>query len=293
MMKYYIGIDYGASSLCIMLECNDGKRFQVKTFSDAYSIYGAGGVSGRILASINGIIQDNCLESKDCKGICIGVAGARKVSQQAEIEKALRLENAVVKSDGEIALYSAFGESDGAILICGTGSAIYGKSDGKLHRSGGWGRIIGDVGSGYEIGLMVLRTLSEEYDRYKKICYSSLSKRIYDKFKIHGENLITKVYQEGFDIASIAKFIIEDSEEDTYFYLRLGAERLVEQINIFQSNFKKEFPLVFSGSLIRQKNRYSELLKKMINEKCEGVKVMDKDIIPEEGAIYLAKKYFK
>ena len=103
MMKYYIGIDYGASNLCIMLECNDGKRFQVKTFSDAYSIYGAGGVSGRILASINGIIQDNCLESKDCKGICIGVAGARKVSQQAEIEKALRLENAVVKSDGEIA----------------------------------------------------------------------------------------------------------------------------------------------------------------------------------------------
>lgn len=292
-MKFYIGIDYGASNLNLNLECNDGRNFRLNTQSYAYSVYGMSGVCGCINSAIGKVSGDNYLEISDCKGFCIGVSGARNVNQQAEIEKNLKYDNVIVKSDAEIALYAAFKEDDGAILICGTGSVIYGKSEGKIFRAGGWGRVIGDVGSGYDIGLMVLRDITEEYERYGKICRTELSRKIYSEFGINGENLLTKVYHEGFDIPSMAKFIVEDNSEDTLVYLKKSAEILAEKIDKFKENFDKELQVVFSGSLIKGKNRYSELIKEIIKEKCIGVKVVDKDFLPEDGAIYLAKKYFK
>lgn len=292
-MRFYIGIDYGASNLNLKLECNDGRNFRLSVQSYAYSVYGMSGVCGCISSAIGKVSGDNYLELSDCKGICIGVSGARNINQQAEIEKNLKYDNVIVKSDAEIALYAAFKEDDGAMLICGTGSVIYGKSGGKIFRAGGWGRVIGDIGSGYDIGVMVLRDISEEYDRYRKICQTELSRKIYSEFGIDGENMLTKVYHEGFDISSIAKFIIEDNSEETLSYLRKSAEMLAEKIKMFKENFDKEIPIVFSGSLIKGKNRYSELIKEMVKEKCSGVKFVDKDFIPEDGAIYLAKKYFK
>lgn len=292
-MKYYIGIDYGASILSLKLETNDGRSFLLKTQSYAYSVYGASGVSGCINSAIGKVLGDNYLELSDCKGICAGVAGARNISQQAEIEKNLKYENVLIKSDAEIALYAAFRENDGAILICGTGSVIYGKAGGKIFRTGGWGRIIGDTGSGYDIGVRVLRDIAEEFDTHKKNFVSGLSKKIYSQFGINGENLISKVYQEGFDIPSIAKFVIEDSGSDTFAYLKKSTESLAEKIKLFEENFSGDIPLVFSGSLIKQKNRYSEAIKAELMDKCSRVKAVEKDFTPEDGAIYLAKKYFK
>ncbi len=292
-MKFYIGIDYGASILSLRLETNDGRSFELKTQSYAYSVYGASGVSGCIHSAIGKVLGDNYLDLSDCKGICAGVAGARNISQQAEIEKNLKFENVLIKSDAEIALYAAFREKDGALLICGTGSVIYGKIEGKIFRTGGWGRVIGDTGSGYEIGVKVLRDIADEFDSHRKNYISGLSKKIYSQFGINGENLITKVYQEGFDIPSIAKFIIEDFGDDTLVYLKESAEMLAEKIKLFEQNFSEDIPLVFSGSLIKQKNRYSELIKSELIDKCSRVRVVEKDFIPEDGAIYLAKKYFK
>jgi N-acetylglucosamine kinase-like BadF-type ATPase len=52
------------------------------------------------------------------------------------------------------------------VLIAGTGSIAYGVSpDGYAARSGGWGYVLGDEGSGYWIGRAALRAVLREADQ--------------------------------------------------------------------------------------------------------------------------------
>ena len=56
------------------------------------------------------------------------------------------------------------------LVLSGTGSCCYGKSvRGKTAKVGGWGHILGDGGSGYEIGLLALKAVIAESDRSGKL----------------------------------------------------------------------------------------------------------------------------
>jgi N-acetylglucosamine kinase-like BadF-type ATPase len=55
--------------------------------------------------------------------------------------------------DAHVALAGALGGQPGAVVISGTGSIAYGvDAAGRTARAGGWGWILGDEGSGYDIG---------------------------------------------------------------------------------------------------------------------------------------------
>ncbi len=66
----------------------------------------------------------------------------------------LSFSNIIVESDSEIAYQSAFGDGDGLLLICGTGSILFGKRNGVEVRIGGWGNFS-------EMKAAVTRFLSE------------------------------------------------------------------------------------------------------------------------------------
>src|SRR5262249_44287600 len=51
------------------------------------------------------------------------------------------------------------------LVVSGTGSSCYGKTaDGRQIKVGGWGHLLGDKGSGYEIGLRALKAVAYYYD---------------------------------------------------------------------------------------------------------------------------------
>jgi N-acetylglucosamine kinase-like BadF-type ATPase len=95
--------------------------------------------------------------------MCIGAAGGGSRDAARALEKALearmeRLEFVRVVSDTRIAWQGAFGGEPGIIIIAGTGSGCYSVDrDGTAFRTGGWGPVIGDPGSGRSIGLAALR----------------------------------------------------------------------------------------------------------------------------------------
>lgn len=52
------------------------------------------------------------------------------------------------------------------LIVSGTGSCAFGKREpGEGLKVGGWGHMLGDKGSGYQIGLRALQAVVEEYDR--------------------------------------------------------------------------------------------------------------------------------
>jgi N-acetylglucosamine kinase-like BadF-type ATPase len=71
----------------------------------------------------------------------------------------------LVTHDAMAALYAGNPTGCGVVLIAGTGSIAYGRSeDGEEDRAGGWGHLIGDEGSAVWCGLEALRAIAHAVD---------------------------------------------------------------------------------------------------------------------------------
>lgn len=104
----------------------------------------------------------------------IGMAGAREESDRARIRAAAaRVWPGVpcwAGNDLETAFAAAgpWPEKVAArvVVISGTGSCCYGQNrSGHVARVGGWGHLLGDRGSGYDVALTALRAVVEHYDQ--------------------------------------------------------------------------------------------------------------------------------
>jgi N-acetylmuramic acid 6-phosphate etherase len=107
--------------------------------------------------------------------LAIGMAGARTESDRRRIRTAAaRVWPDVpcyATNDLETALMA--GTSDGhantqaeVLVLSGTGSCCYGRTaTGRTAKVGGWGHVLGDKGSGYEIGLRGIKASVYHYDR--------------------------------------------------------------------------------------------------------------------------------
>ena len=123
-------------------------------------------------AKISGIQTDPDLE---LTGIAIGIAGARTETDRQ------RIRNAAAKvwprtpcyatNDLETALVAADSSEQNhgmtrVLVLSGTGSCCFGRTpDGQTFKFGGWGHILGDKGSGYEISMRALKAVVYYLDR--------------------------------------------------------------------------------------------------------------------------------
>lgn len=101
--------------------------------------------------------------------VWVGLAGAGRPEVQEPIEEALVEERlarrARVGADAEATLHDAFGEGPGILVIAGTGSVAFARSeDGRIERAGGWGTRLGDEGSGYAVGISALIAVARARD---------------------------------------------------------------------------------------------------------------------------------
>lgn len=103
------------------------------------------------------------------QALCCGLAGAGREPEREAVRVALVLsgvaEHVTVVGDAEIAMYDAFGDGPGVLVIAGTGSIAWARgSDGVTARVGGWGRLIGDEGSAFAMGVAAIRAVLRARD---------------------------------------------------------------------------------------------------------------------------------
>jgi N-acetylmuramic acid 6-phosphate etherase len=95
------------------------------------------------------------------------------------------------------------------IVLSGTGSCCYGRlRTGKEAKVGGWGHLLGDKGSGYELGLQALRAVVFEFDRYGR--WTLLGRRLLRALQMNTpEELIAWAQAAGKDaIAALAPEVV-------------------------------------------------------------------------------------
>jgi len=303
-MKYLIGIDGGGTKTDSAIADLSGKIIHLTTGKPSnFLVVGIEEAVENIFA----LIEENLFKLEgdfaDVKQIVIGAAGAGRKEDAQLLEKSFKdyadqqgihFKGVKVVSDAHIALEGAFPESAGCILIAGTGSILFGKDEnGIIHRVGGFGRLIGDEGSGYSIGRKALNAVSKESDGRGEA--SLISELLNAKMNSSSStSIINEVYKEKLDVASVAKIVIEAAEEGDPIaedILDEEADELVLHIKSLMNKIQTDnLNVAFSGSLIDNKNFYSDLLKQKIKFTLPKVIVVKPASTPVSGAILFAKR---
>jgi glucosamine kinase len=303
-MKYLIGIDGGGTKTDCAIADLSGKIIQQSAGKPSnFLVIGV----EEAIENIFALIEENLFalegDFADVKQIVIGAAGAGRDEDALLLEKGFKdyadqegihFKRVKVLSDAHIALEGAFPSSAGCILIAGTGSILFGKDDdGTIQRVGGFGRLIGDEGSGYSIGRKALNAVSKASDgRGEETLISELlNAKMNSGFS---GSIINKVYMEKLDVASVAKIVIKAAEEGDPIaedILDEEADELVLHIRSLINKIQTDkINVAFSGSLIDNKNYYSDLLKRKIKSTLPNVKVIQAAFPPLGGAILFAKR---
>jgi glucosamine kinase len=170
MHAMVIGVDGGGSKTRAVLADERGNH--IAEASGAGSAVHPKDVE-RSAGVIAGVVRD-ALERAGKSGaqprvLCVGVAGVGREPERQALWEALTdhklADEVVVEPDFAVALDDAFGDGVGVLLVAGTGSSAFGRGPtGTTARSGGWGPMLGDEGSGMWIGRRALSVVAAAAD---------------------------------------------------------------------------------------------------------------------------------
>lgn len=150
-----------------------------------------------------------CGDMRECAGACFGAAGisnpavGRILAQ--ELQSAGFAGEWKLCGDQEIALRGAM-DTPGVVVIAGTGSICFGRNGaGQTARSGGYGHLIDDGGSGYALGRDVLSAAVRAADGRGQ--GRALLEAVYAGLGgTTPADIVSFVYSPDTDKAAVAKF---------------------------------------------------------------------------------------
>ena len=165
MPKYYIAADGG------------GSKLQVVLYDENLRVIRAGRVAGvNTLYKPAEMVRDNieCMMTdllNDFNGKLVAadlcMMGAHEV--MTEILNQYGVSEGIHFHSEPLVGLAACLRSEGAVALSGTGSDAFFVKDGKcLNYVGGWGPLLGDEGSGYDIGLNTIKAAIYSYDGRKE-----------------------------------------------------------------------------------------------------------------------------
>jgi len=146
----------------------------------------------------------------------------------------------LILNDCEVLVYQY--EEPAIVLTAGTGSIAFGRVPGnEVVRCGGWGRMLSDEGSGFDMGLRVLRMIGNHLDGrvscpvlYRLFCKRSTLRRPADIDSFAFENLITKK-----EIADFAPLLIQAAEQDEALAKTQLEECIAAYVSLVVDTFAK------------------------------------------------------
>ena len=200
-------------------------------------------------------------------------------------------------NDTRIGLAAGSDSKNGVMIICGTGSNCFGvNEEGKEAKVNGWDYILGDEGSGYEVGTKALRALMKAYDGRGES--TLLSKTILEDLNIKNvSELIRWAYKDSFSkdrIAAIAKTVCKTAEMGDKISKKILKEEADEAIISVKTVVDKlgladkEFDLVFVGNVFKCEKYFKSVLMRKLKSKFTKINFKSLTKKPVEGAIKLA-----
>lgn len=310
-MEIYIGVDGGG------------------TKTDATAIHSSGEVLSRFTGGstnpyivtfdkamaelqnvLDGLLTPLNDESFSLTSICLGMSGISSVDERRRVQLHLlsyfqqRLPSTRIymRSEAEISLMAVLERQHGILAISGTGSNTYGiTQSGDIHRVGGWGHLLGDEGSGYQIGLQTLKSVIKSHEGI--IPPTIMTSLIVESYPLqHITDLKSYIYQPAITkqhIASFARCCIEAAEagdEAALRIIRQQAEELADTTSALirqQAEFE-ESDLVWIGSIFKHSPEFRKAYCDSLLMRYPQLRFPEgnRERTPAHGAALLACKLF-
>ncbi len=199
-----------------------------------------------------------------------GLAGVDGPEDEARVSRWARDQaiaaSLLVVNDAELILGGGTPDGWGIALISGTGSICLGRSSqGRPGRVGGWGPLIGDEGSGYDLARSALRLATQTSDGRGNT--PSILKEALRHFGVlDAEALMRRIHDPAMtpaDVASFAAPILDLSgrgDAAAKTLVEEAAQALVLQVRTLAKRLSlRQPPLALGGGLLRGQLRRSIL----------------------------------
>ncbi|MGE7828036.1 BadF/BadG/BcrA/BcrD ATPase family protein [Paenibacillus sp. NPDC093718] len=242
--------------------------------------------------------------------ICLGMSGVSSAEERRQVQSFLHSffqqrqlsMHIYMCSEAEISLMAVLERQYGILAISGTGSNTYAiTKSGDIHRVGGWGHLLGDEGSGYQIGLQTLKTVIKSHEGI--LPPTIMSSLIVAAYPLqHITDLKSYIYQPAItkqDIASFARCCIEAAEagdEAADRIIRQQAAELADTTSALirqQAEFT-ESELVRIGSIFKHSPLFRETYAGILLSRYPRLRFPEgnRERTPAHGAALLACKLF-
>lgn len=303
-MSYVFGIDGGGTS----------SRLRLEDLRGGLLFYGEGGstnphsnstevVRGVLTTLFRRAYAETGLGAEDCEAGFVGSAGIDRADDRAPFAELVRRAGGLlcpvaVGNDAEPALVGALGDTEGILLIAGTGSIAYGRArDGFSVRAGGWGHLLGDEGSAFRIAFDALARgmrSAEGRDLPTRLLGEGLS-----FFALREASELVPFVYGGLDkskIASFARVVAEARGRGDPLAVDLFTTAVRELALLVESVYSRiedrlSMPrLVFRGGLIEADAWLRTSLRARLAERLPRLEILQAQADAATGACRLARE---
>ncbi len=294
-MQYVVGVDAGGTTTtAVAYEYESGKAL-------GRGRSGFGNVVVHFEEAVEHLKEAVAQATEGLEGTCrlifVGAAGAITGGLNQQIIAALSQRfhcQVAVDTDARLALEGALKGGDGILVISGTGSIAQGRKAGELLTVGGWGYLVGDEGSGYDLVAQTIRQMVRDCDYgwpEKPVC-----RAVREFFGAADAREVIKYIHSHVkaDIAAAAPAVVRcaaEGDPDARAILTKAGEELAKLVVCLARRMKLEpgFTLALQGSILRRVPQVRERMLKVVEESGVSCSLAPMDEELTRGAWYYAR----
>lgn len=305
--QLYLGIDGGASNTTVAIADRQGQIVFQQTWPLSANYHTVG--LETVVSNLETIIQEATSKLQVPPPLVFdsavfGLAGNNFPSDQQVLEKAIKFSSLstlvgqlTIYNDSRIALRAGVEDSVGIVLLVGTGSNCLGRaSDHQTAQAGGLDYIMADQGSGYDIGLRLIRAVTSDMDGRGDA--TKLTKQLCHHLHVSDlDDLYQTIYAKYADKAAIASLAIlvsdvaEDGDHVAQHILNHSVNELLKMVDAVMSKLEwrdVKVNLVIIGSTILNSRYLSRRFETELRRINPQTRIIKPDITPAQAAALLA-----
>lgn len=298
-MLYVLGIDAGGTKTVCLLADEHGVVL-AEARGEGANLQASGELS--VEKVLHGVMEEAIGDRAIVPAaICLGIAGVDRPDDFAVVRAIMKRigykARVLIVNDALVALEAGASGQPGIVIISGTGSICYGRNaDGEAARSGGWGYVLGDEGSGYWIGRAALRAVLRQADKRGPV--TALTPMLLEHFGVtQPQGLIHQVYHTNLKPAAIGALArsvqaaFREGDEVAIGILRGAANELESSALSVARRLKmagQPFTFLLAGGIFRAVPWLQEELERRLPVAAPRSQVRLLDVEPATGAVALA-----
>ncbi len=249
-MRWVLGFDGGGTKTdCVLMDESGAVVARARSGASNPTSFGVEVSLASLAEAAKDALRTAGRSEKDVAYVVAGVSGAGEPSMRWALQSGLQpgFPNATILITSDLVLsLGATGEIPSVVVIAGTGSAVLGKTAPfELARAGGFGPVIGDPGSAYDIGRKAVAMCfqkhlnSEAFPLGAKILglFKLSFNEFFDQARAQPGAVFPKIFQvvasaaESGDAA--AQALLASAAQD----LQEQTREVIEKLKLRESNF--------------------------------------------------------